>query len=138
MLWKDGSETWVPLKDMKESHPTEMAKFSKSQGIDKEPSFAWWIPYTLRKRDIIISAINTRIRKTTHKYEIEIPRTVKHVHELYIKSGNNFRVKAIEKEIINVDIAFEILDKAKSAPVGWSKESGHLIFDVKMDFTRIA
>ena len=36
----------------------------------------------------------------------------------------------------NFCIAFEILDEDKSAPVGWSKESGHLIFDVKMDFTR--
>ena len=38
----------------------------------------------------------------------------------------------------NVGIAFEILDEDKSAPVGWSKESGHLVLDVKMDFTRKA
>ena len=38
----------------------------------------------------------------------------------------------------NVGIAFEILDKDKTAPVGWSKESGHLVFDVKMDFSRKA
>ena len=25
VLWKGGSETWVPLKDMKEYHPIEMA-----------------------------------------------------------------------------------------------------------------
>ena len=70
VLWKDGSETWVPLKDMKESHPIEIAGFAKSRGIDKEPAFSWWIPYTLQKRDIIISAINTLIRRTTHKYGI--------------------------------------------------------------------
>ena len=35
VLWKDGSETWVPLKDMKESHPIEIAEFAKSRGIDK-------------------------------------------------------------------------------------------------------
>ena len=60
------------------------------------------------------------------------------MHELDLKNGNNFWVKSIEKEMINVGIAFEILDEAKSDSVGWSKESGHPIFDVNMDFTRKA
>ena len=38
----------------------------------------------------------------------------------------------------NVGVAFEILPNGQKAPVGWSKASGHLIFDVKMDFTRKA
>ena len=135
-MWKDRSESCVPLKDMKESHPIEIADFSKSRGIDKEPAFAWWITYTLQKSDIIISAINTCIRKTTHKYGIEIPRSVKHAAEMDLKNGNDFWVKAIKKEMNNVGIAFEILDEDKSAPVGWSNESGHLIFDVKMEFTQ--
>ena len=97
VLWKDGSETWVPLKDTKESHPIEIAEFAKSRRIDKEPAFDWWITYTLQKRDIIISAINTRIQKTTHKYGIEIPRSVKHASAMDLKNGNNFWVKAIKK-----------------------------------------
>ena len=82
---------------MKESHPIEVAEYVKSQGIDKEPAFDWWLPYTLRKRDIIISAINTRIRKTTHKYGIEIPINVRHARELDQSNGNDFWGKAIEK-----------------------------------------
>ena len=35
VLWKDGSETWFPLKYMKESHPIEMAEFAKSRVINK-------------------------------------------------------------------------------------------------------
>jgi len=38
--WKDNSETWMPLKDMKESYPIETAEFAKSRGIDDEPAFA--------------------------------------------------------------------------------------------------
>ena len=38
----------------------------------------------------------------------------------------------------NVGIAFEILDESQSAPIKWSKESGHLVFDVKMDLSRKA
>ena len=42
--WSDGSETWVPLKDMKESHPLEVADFAKARGIADEPAFSWWVP----------------------------------------------------------------------------------------------
>ena len=60
------------------------------------------------------------------------------MHELDLKNGNNFWVKSIEKQMTNVGIAFEILEEDKSAPVGWSKESGRLIFGIKMYFTRKA
>ena len=46
ILWKDGTETWIALKDMKESHPVELAEFAKSRGLASEPAFAWWVPYT--------------------------------------------------------------------------------------------
>ena len=68
--WKDDTESWIPLKDMKESHPVEVAEYARARGIADEPAFAWWVPYTLRKRDIIISAVKHRIRKMTHKFGI--------------------------------------------------------------------
>ena len=45
--WKGGAESWIDLKDMKESHPVELAEFAKARGIDQEPAFALWVPYTL-------------------------------------------------------------------------------------------
>jgi len=39
----------------------------------------------------------------------------------------------IDKEIMNVDVAFMILEDGKVVPVGWTKPSGHLVFDVKMN-----
>ena len=47
--WKDGSETWVPLKDLKESHPVETAEFAKARGIEDEVAFSYWVPHTLKK-----------------------------------------------------------------------------------------
>ena len=38
----------------------------------------------------------------------------------------------------NNGVRFQILEENKRAPPGWSKVTGHLIFDVKMDFTRKA
>ena len=80
--WKDDYESWVPLKDLKESHPVETSEYAKSCGIADEPAFAWWVPYTLKKRDVILSAVKSRIRKTTYKYGIEIPTSVDHGHDL--------------------------------------------------------
>ena len=58
---------------MKESHPVEVAEYARARGIDKEPAFEWWAPHTLKKRQVILSALKKRIRKTTHKYGIEMP-----------------------------------------------------------------
>ena len=123
---------------MKESHPVEVAEFARARGIDDKPMFNWWVPYTLRKRDIILSKLKARIRKTTHKYGIEIPTSIEHAIELDRKNGNTFWQDALAKEMTNVGIAFEVLEQGQKAPVGWSKASGHLVWDVKMDFTRKA
>lgn len=136
--WKDQSESWIRLADMKEAHPVETAEYAKSRGIEREVAFAWWVPYTLRKRDVILASIKRRIRKTTHKYGIEIPSSVEHAHEIDKQSGNNLWRDAIQKEMFNVGIAFEVLNEGQKAPVGWHKVTGHLVYDVKMDFTRKA
>ena len=38
----------------------------------------------------------------------------------------------------NVRVAFEILDEGTHVPHGWKRVTGHLVWDVKMDFTRKA
>ena len=80
--WKDGSKMWVPLKDMKDSHPVETAEFDRARNIDDEVAFAYWVPYTLRKRDVIISAVKYRCRKVTHKFGIELPTNVEHAYRI--------------------------------------------------------
>ena len=136
--WKDGTSDWVPLKILKESNPVDIAEYAVARGIDDEPAFAWWIPYTLRKRDVIVSAINTRVRRKTHKYGIEVPSSLKDAIRLDTLAGDSKWSDAHKMEMTNVGIAFEILPNGEKAPPGWSKASGHLIFDVKMDFTRKA
>ena len=70
-------------------HPVEMAEFARVRGISNEAAFAWWVPYTLRKRDIIISSVETHIQKTTHKYGIEVPTNVAHVMEIDRRNNNS-------------------------------------------------
>ena len=76
------------------------------------------------------------MRKTTHKYGIELPKSVQHAYELDAANGNTLWTASIRKEMTNIGIAFEILPPGQTAPPGWSKASGHLIFDVKMSLER--
>ena len=136
--FRDGSEQWIPLKVLKETNPVQVAEFAVARGIQDEPAFKYWVPFVLRKRDRIVAAVNSRVRKTTHKYGIEMPRSIEHALQLDAINGNTFWRDAIDKEMSNVLVAFELLRDGERAPVGWSKSSGHIIFDIKMDFTRKA
>lgn len=39
--WKDGTITWSPLKDLRESNPVDIAVYATARGIHDEPTFAW-------------------------------------------------------------------------------------------------
>jgi hypothetical protein len=49
LQWKDGSNTWIPLKDLKESNPVDVAEYVVANKLVHEPAFAWWVPDVLRK-----------------------------------------------------------------------------------------
>jgi hypothetical protein len=111
-------------------------------GIDHEPAFKWWVPHVLKKRDRIISLVRkrmTRYLKRTHKFGIEVPKTVKEAYDLDRKKGNTFWADAITKEMKEVCIAFNILPDGHVAPNGYQKIPCHMVFDIKMeDFRRKA
>ncbi len=102
-------------------------------GIDHESAFNWWVTHFLRKRDRIISLVrkqNPRYLKRTHKFGIELPKTVNEALEL---DSNTFWADAIAKEIKDICIAFKILLDGQSAPTGYQKISCHIIFDIKVE-----
>ena len=138
VAWKDGSQQWVPLKIMKESNPVEVAEFAVARNIDSESAYRWWVPYTLRKRDRIIAGANARVARITHKYGVEIPRNVNEALKLDKQNGNSHWRNALRKEMDNVKIAFDILSDDQKLPPGYSKTSGHIIFDVRMTLERKA
>ena len=135
---KDQSESWIHLKDLKESNPVEVAEFAEARGIADKPAFVWWVPYTTGNRDVILSAIKLRIRKTTHKYGIKTPRSILHTNEVDRAQGGTFWRDALAKEMLNIGIAFEILPDGQKTPVGWHKVTVHLVWYVNMKFTRKA
>ena len=63
---------------------------------------------------------------------------MEHAFELDKSNGNTLWRNFLSKEMVNVGIVFKVLDQGCSAPVGWKKVTGHLVWDLKMDFTRKA
>ena len=80
--WKDGSTTWEPLKELKESNPIEVSEYAIANKIDHAPAFAWWVPDTLHKRNRIIKAVKERALKRNYKYGIKVPRNVEEALEI--------------------------------------------------------
>ena len=77
--------------------------------------------------------------KKTHKFGIEIPKTVKDAAKLDAKNGDTKWMDAISKEMTNVRVVFDILKDGDRAPIGHKHINFHLIYDVKMeDFRRKA
>ena len=75
--------------------------------------------------------------KKTHKFGIEMPKTVKEAAELDKKNGDTKWMDAIAKEMTNFRVAFDILKDGDRAPIDHKQINCHLIFDVKMeDFRR--
>jgi hypothetical protein len=134
--WKNCSTSWENLADLKESHPIGTAEYAVTKDIDLEPAFNWWVPHVLKKRDRIISLFHkqtTHYLKRTHKFGIEVPKTVTEALALDRKNGNTLWADAIAKEMKEVCIAFNILPDGCSAPIGYQKIPCHMIFDLKME-----
>ena len=81
----------------------EVAEFATARGLEKEPAFAWWVPYTLKKRDAIIAQVKSRVTKRTHKFGIEIPTSLEHAIEIDRRNGNTVWQDSVAKEIYNVE-----------------------------------
>ena len=71
------------------------------------------------KRDKIVSAVNDRVKQTTHKYGVAVPWSVEEAYALDTKNGNILWRNALDKEVSNLQVAFDILDTNCNPPPGW-------------------
>ena len=67
----------MSLQVLKELNPIEVADYVTTIGLANEPAFSWWVSYTLKNRDRIISLVNRQVRKRNHKFGINIPNNIK-------------------------------------------------------------
>ena len=146
--WKDGTTDWIPLCDLKDSNPIEVAEYAVANGLANEPAFHWWVRSTLRRKDRIVAKVKSRYWKTTHKFGFELPHSAAEALAIDKRTGTDFWRAAIEKEMSNLRAAntFERWDgtvaEARTGKklVGYQEIKCHMIFDIKLDgnFTRKA
>jgi len=139
-----GGETeWIDLKTAKESYPVLVAEYAVANKLVSEPAFAWWVPYTLKKRDRVLKAVNRRaLTRKSEKFGLEVPssgpRGVKRAYEIDGETGTEYWGVAMKKEVGTVLPALKVLEPNESVPPGFVRIDLMTVFDVKMDLTRKA
>jgi hypothetical protein len=146
--WRDGSSDWIPLVELKDSNPVELAEYAVANKIQEEPAFKWWVSTVLRKRNRIIAKLKRRYWSTTHKFGIRLPKSVREALAIDEETGTTFWRDAIRKEMEKVKVAFEFCEDwspeqvrngtARGDFVGYQEIDCHMVFDIKMDLTRKA
>jgi hypothetical protein len=137
VTWKGGSSTWVPLKDLKESHPVQVPEYALASKLLSEPAFAWWAKKVLRQRDHIIKKAKSCYWTRMHKYGVQMPKSVAEALRIDEETGTDLWCRVIEKEMRAIACAFEFKDNNVMLP-GYLKVDCHMVFDVKMTLERKA
>jgi hypothetical protein len=119
---------------MKDSFPLQTAEYATAHHLTQEPAFRWWVPHFLKKHERIIGKLskkNTKYWHRTHKYGIELPKTVAEALDIDRRTGTTLWRDAIEKEMRNNAPAFKFNDD-DSVPIGYKHITCHMIFEIKM------
>ena len=87
--WRDGTTTWVPLKDLKESHPIQIAEYAILNKIDTKPGLNWWVHDVLCTKERILGKVKSKYWTRTHKFGIRVPKTVKEALDIDKESGTD-------------------------------------------------
>ena len=95
----------------------KVAEHANSRNVDNEVAFNWWVPHVLKEREVITSQMTSRIRRTIHKYGIEVPTSLKYAADIDSKNKNTYWRDEIAKEISSTGVSFDTLETGKIAPV---------------------
>ena len=98
-MWRDDPTSWIPVVEVKDSNPIELAEYATLVGVEIEPAFRWWVPHALRCRRRMIAKAKSRDWRMTHKFGIKVPRSVEEACAIDTETGTDFWHKAIEKEM---------------------------------------
>jgi len=64
----------------------------------------------MKRKERLMKKVKSKYWRTTHKFGIEIPKSVEEAYEIDRVTGTSHWTRAIEKEMKNVRVAFEKLD----------------------------
>ena len=84
--WADGSTSWLPLKQLKETNSVETAQYAQDNRIIEEPAFDWWAMHVLKRRTRLIKMSQSRHKRSGYKFGIRIPRSTAEALEIAQKT----------------------------------------------------
>ena len=67
VLCKDGSTSWEPLADLKQSYPLLVAQYTTTVDIANKPAFKLWVPYILRKKEQLFQLSESNITRLSYQ-----------------------------------------------------------------------
>lgn len=135
--WNGNNTSWLPLAFLKEANPIEVANYTVANQLVEWLAFRWWVPQVLRRAKRTIAKAKRRQQRCGYKFGIKISRTVEEALQIDKDTGTSFWEDAIKLEMKNVLVAFDIKEDG-SIPVAHKLIKVHMVFDIKMDFTRKA
>jgi len=74
--WQDGTTSWLPMVDVKNSFTFELAEHVIKNNLQNHPSFSWWVNYTMKKKEVFIKATKSTYSQRTHKFGVKVPESV--------------------------------------------------------------
>ena len=70
----------------------------------------------LKKREVTMSQVTSRIKRNSHNHGIEVSTSLKHVTRIGIRNKNTFWRDTIVKDMSIMGVAFDTLETGKIAP----------------------
>ena len=83
----------------------------------------------------LVKKRSTRFLKKTHKFGIEVPRSVTEAYALNKKNGTTLWADSIAKEMKNCGCVQDSRQRGKS-PIGFQSMRCHMMFNIKMEDLR--
>jgi hypothetical protein len=108
--FKDKMLAWIPMNEVQQPNPIKFAKFATHRGIANDPVFAWWVPHMMRCCQHMISKVRSEYWMVTHKFCVELPKSVEHAYCINKEMGTTFWHDAIEKEMKRIREAMQEFD----------------------------
>ena len=109
--WCYRNTTWVVLKEIKDSYSLQLAEYAVAAKIPMDIAFAWWLHHTLKNRNRIIIKVESKYWLKTHKFGINVPKTMNQEIEFDSENGNTLWWDAMCQEIKNICPAFDPWEK---------------------------
>jgi len=109
-----------------------------SNHLDDKPAFKWWVKQTLHRKSNFMKTARKCYFKCTHKFGVRLPKTMEEALDIDRITKTTFWRDAIQNKMKNNRQAFEFLEEDEKVPISCKWIKCHMVFDVKMDFTRKA